>query len=59
MSPWLLLCSLKDVRDRLRIPLPAACRGDPSGVQRFCNLPESTRAGLLGFTDDWQHGFKL
>jgi hypothetical protein len=51
----LLLCALKDVRDRLRIPLPAARRCDASGVQRFRNLPEGTRACLLCFADDWQH----
>ena len=51
----MLSCPRKDVRDRLRIPLPTPRRCDASGVQRLRNLPERPRVGLLGLTDDWEH----
>ena len=48
------LYPLKDVRDTLGIPLPTPRRGDASGVQRLCNLPQGSRARLLGLADDQQ-----
>jgi hypothetical protein len=49
------LCALKDVGDRLRVPLPSPSRGDPARIQRVGKLPQCSRACLLGLTDDWQH----
>ena len=49
------LCSLQDIRDRLRIPLSTACSGDASRIEHLSDLPERTRARLLGLTDDWEH----
>jgi hypothetical protein len=54
-SPWVPLRPVKDVCDRLRVPLAqTARRGDTSCVERFRNLPEGTRAGLLclAYRDD-------
>jgi hypothetical protein len=43
------------IRDRLRVPLPATRRGDPSRVECLRNFPECPCARLLRLADDWQH----
>jgi hypothetical protein len=37
------------------VPLASSCRGHSSCVERLRNLPEGTRAGLLGLTDNGEH----
>ena len=32
-----VLSTRQNIRDRLRVPLPTACRGYPSGVECLCN----------------------
>jgi hypothetical protein len=50
-----LLSALKDVRDRLRVPMPSASRGNPARIQGLRKLPEGPCARLLGLADDREH----
>src|SRR5215831_8956969 len=49
------LGSCEDVCDGLRMPLSAARRSNPTGIERLCNLPEGARARLLSLSDDRKH----
>jgi hypothetical protein len=49
-----VLSTRQNIRDRLCVPLPTACRGYPSGVECLCNLPQRTCARLLSLAND--HG---
>jgi hypothetical protein len=43
------LCSFKDIRDALGVPLAASCRRDAASVERFRNLPEGIPILTLQF----------
>ena len=45
----------QNVRGRLRVPLPTACRWDAPSIQRVGNLTKRARTGLLCFPYDGQH----
>jgi hypothetical protein len=47
-----VLSTRQNIRDRLCVPLPTACRGYPSGVEFIRNLPEGPCARLLSLADD-------
>ena len=49
-----VLSTRQNMRDRLRVPLPTARPGYPSGVECLCNLPQRTCARLLSLAND--HG---